>query len=183
MTKRASACLAAALLALALLAGCGGSSSKPSGTSTAAGSTSGSGGAQQPAGSATVKTASSRAGTILVDGSGKTIYLFERDRGSRSTCSGACLQHWPAVTTSGKPQAASGVTMSMLGTSTRSDGTVQVTYAGHPLYFYAGDSSAGDMNGQGVDAFGARWYVLGPAGKKVQGNAPSSSGGGYGGGY
>jgi predicted lipoprotein with Yx(FWY)xxD motif len=173
MTKRASARLLTALLALALLAGCGSSASKPSGTSTAAGSSSGSG-------AATLKTASSGVGTILVDGGGKTVYLFQKDTGPTSMCSGACLQNWPAVTTRGKPQAGSGVTASMLGTSTRSDGTVQVTYAGHPLYLYAGDSAAGDLNGQGVNAFGANWYVLGPDGKQITSQASSSGGGGGG---
>jgi predicted lipoprotein with Yx(FWY)xxD motif len=168
MTKRASARLLAALLALALLAGCGSSTSKPSGTSTTASSSS----------AATVKTASSGVGTTLVDGSGRTIYLFQKDTGPKSTCSGACLQNWPAVTTHGKPQAGSGVTASMLGTSTRSDGAVQVTYAGHPLYLYAGDSAVGDMNGQSVDAFGARWYVLGPDGKQITSQASNNSGGG-----
>jgi predicted lipoprotein with Yx(FWY)xxD motif len=176
MTKRASARLLAPLLALALLAGCGSSASKPSGTSTATGSSS-------AGGAATVKTASSGVGTILVDGTGKTIYLFQKDTGPRSTCSGACLQQWPAVTTHGKPQAGSGATASMLGTSTRGDGTVQVTYAGHPLYFFASDSAAGDMNGQGVDAFGAKWYVLGPNGKQITSQASTGSGGGGSSGY
>ena len=174
MTKRASARLLPALLALALLAGCGSSTSTPSGGSTTASSSS----------AATVKTASSGVGTILVDGNGKTIYLFQKDAGTKSACSGACLQHWPAVTTHGKPQEGSGVSASLLGTSRRADGTVQVTYANHPLYLFAGDSAAGDMNGQDVDAFGARWYVLGPDGDQITSQASSSGGGGSGtGGY
>jgi predicted lipoprotein with Yx(FWY)xxD motif len=185
MTNRASAYVVAALLALPLLAGCGSSSSKSSSSSTAAGGgtsstssgTSSGSSTQQGAGPETVKTASTGVGTILVDGEGKTIYLFQKDRGPQSTCSGACLAHWPAVTTTGKPQAGSGVTASMLSTSKRSDGTTQVTYAGHPLYYFSGDSSAGAMSGQGVAAFGADWYVLGPNGKKVEGHGTSSSGG------
>ncbi|HZV75847.1 MAG TPA: hypothetical protein VFF79_19230 [Conexibacter sp.] len=181
MTNRASAYVVAALLALPLLAGCGSSGSKSTSGSTAAGggtsSTSSGGSSQQGAGPETVKTASTGVGTILVDGEGKTIYLFQKDRGPQSTCSGACLAHWPAVTTTGKPQAGSGVTASMLSTSRRSDGTTQVTYAGHPLYYFSGDSSAGAMSGQGVAAFGADWYVLGPNGKKVEGHGSSSGGG------
>lgn len=177
MTKRTSTSLVAALLSLALLAGCGGSSSKPSGSSTATGA---SGSSQPQTGPATIATSSTGIGTILVDGNGRTVYAFAKDTSPQSTCSGACVQNWPAVTTAGTPQAGSGVTASMLGTSRRGDGTVQVTYAGHPLYRFSGDSAAGDMNGQGVDAFGARWYVLGPNGKTIQGTASSGRrGGGY----
>lgn len=171
MTKRASACLVAGSLALAAIAGCGGSSYNSSGATTTSGS-------QQATGSATVKATSTGLGTILVDSQGKTLYLFERDTGPTSTCSGACLQNWPAVTTHGKPQAGSGATASTLGTTKRSDGTTQVTYAGHPLYYFAGDSSAGDMNGQAVDAFGAKWYVVTPSGTAVTGPAGSGTSGG-----
>jgi len=178
MTHRASAYVVAVLLALPLLAGCGSSSSGSDSGSTGSTTSSPTGGAT------TVKTASSDLGTILVDGGGKTIYLFERDRGPRSTCSGACIEHWPAVTTDGAPQAGGGVTAAQLGTSRRGDGTTQVTYAGHPLYYYVGDGAAGDTNGQAVDAFGAEWFVLGPDGTKVEGhggggNGTSGDGGGY----
>jgi len=175
MIKRAAASLLATLFALALLTGCGGSGYG----STA---TSGSSGSQQPTGAATVATSSTGLGTILTDGSGKTIYLFERDRGPASACSGACLQQWPAVTTHDKPRASAGANGAMLGTTKRSDGTTQVTYAGHPLYYYAGDSSTGDVNGQGLDAFGALWYVMAPSGAAVTRQVRGNSGGG-GGGY
>jgi predicted lipoprotein with Yx(FWY)xxD motif len=186
MTRRVPACIAAALLALPLLAGCGGSSSKSSDSSTAAAAPSSTGttaasGSQDESGPETVKTARAAMGTVLASGDGKTIYLFEKDRGPRSTCSGACLQHWPAVTTDGKPQAGSGVDAAMLGTTKRGDGTTQVTYAGHPLYYFAGDSAAGQANGQGVDAFGAEWYVLGPNGKKVEGHEAGDDSSGSGG--
>jgi predicted lipoprotein with Yx(FWY)xxD motif len=179
MTKRAPASLVAALLALALLAGCGSSSSSSNGTTAAARSS----GSQQTTASATVATSSTDLGTILVDGQGKTLYLFERDRGPTSTCSGSCLQNWPAATTHGKPQAGSGAAASMLDTTKRSDGTTQVVYAGHPLYYYAGDGSAGDANGQGVDAFGAKWYVVASTGAAVTRQAGGSSSGGRSGGY
>jgi predicted lipoprotein with Yx(FWY)xxD motif len=178
MTVRAPAYALGALTALALVAGCGGSSSSSNETSTAAGS----GGAmREQSGAETVKTSSTDLGTFLVDGEGKTIYLFERDRGPKSTCNGACLQKWPAVTTEGKPHAGGEVKASLLGTSKRTDGTMQVTYASHPLYYYAGDSAAGDTNGQGIDAFGAEWYVLGTDGQKIEGHEEGDDSGGGGG--
>jgi predicted lipoprotein with Yx(FWY)xxD motif len=119
-------------------------------------------------------------GKILVDSKGRTAYLFEKDTGPMSTCSGACAAEWPPVTTSGKPTAGDGLTASMLGTTKRSDGSTQVTYNGHPLYLFSGDNQPGDTAGQNVDAFGAEWYVLSPAGDKVEGKANNSGGGGYG---
>jgi predicted lipoprotein with Yx(FWY)xxD motif len=115
-------------------------------------------------------------GSILVDSKGRTVYLFEKDTGSKSTCFGACATEWPPVTTSGKPAPGSGVTASMLGTTTRSDGKTQVTYNGHPLYLFEADQKPGDATGQNVDAFGAKWYVLSAAGDKV---TAKGSGGGY----
>jgi predicted lipoprotein with Yx(FWY)xxD motif len=117
-------------------------------------------------------------GAILVDSKGRTVYLFEKDTGIKSTCSGACATEWPPVTTNGKPTVGKGVTASMLGTTNRSDGTTQVTYNGHPLYLFQADQKPGDATGQDVDAFGAKWYVLSPAGQKVEGKA-TGSGGGY----
>ncbi|MDO8185373.1 hypothetical protein Q5424_06820 [Conexibacter sp. JD483] len=113
---------------------------------------------------ATVKTASTPLGTILVDGQGRSLYLWEADSGSSSTCNGACAQEWPPLTTSGAAQASGGAKAGMLGTTRRSDGTTQVTYAGHPLYSFAGDTAAGQTNGQDSDGFGAEWYVLTPTG-------------------
>ena len=116
-------------------------------------------------------------GAILVDSKARTVYLFEKDTGPKSTCSGACATEWPPVTTSGKPSAGPGVTAAMLGTTKRSDGTTQVTYNGHPLYLFEADQKPGDATGQHVDAFGAEWYVLSPAGNKVAGKATGSAGG------
>jgi predicted lipoprotein with Yx(FWY)xxD motif len=171
--------LVSALLATPLLAGCG------SGYSSSGNSSSTSGGTamKQPTSVATVKTASAGGlGTILVDGQGRTIYLFQRDTGPTSTCSGACIANWPAVTTHGTPQAAGSVTAAKLGVTKRSDGTTQATYAGHPLYYYAGDSAAGDTNGQGLNAFGAAWYAMSPSGSAITSQA-SGGGGSPGGGY
>jgi predicted lipoprotein with Yx(FWY)xxD motif len=163
------AAAAVALVALAI-AGCGGGDDQ----ATAASSSSNASGGSSTVGATDV----SGLGKILVDSQGRTIYLFEKDTGPKSMCSGACAQEWPPVTTSGKPSAGDGVTASMLGTTKRSDGTTQVTYNDHPLYRFTGDNSPGDTAGQNVDAYGAEWYVLSPAGNKVEGKA-KGSGGGY----
>jgi predicted lipoprotein with Yx(FWY)xxD motif len=164
-----SAAVALPLVVLAA-AGCGGSSSD--GTSTAS---------AKPAGnsSATVSVANTDLGKILVDSKGRTLYLFAKDTGSKSTCSGGCATAWPPLRASGKPTAGGGAKASLLGTTPRSDGQPQVTYDGHPLYGYQGDSKAGDTNGQGIDGFGAPWYVLSTTGNEIT-TASASSGGGNG---
>jgi predicted lipoprotein with Yx(FWY)xxD motif len=174
-----------ALVALAavgvLAAGCGssGSGSGGMGGYGSSGTAPASGGASSVA---TVSAASTSLGTILVDGSGRTLYLFEKDQPNQSACAGACAATWPVDQSSGAPKAGSGVTASMLGTIHRGDNTTQVTYNQHPLYYYAGDSGAGQQNGQGVDAFGAKWFVVNPAGGAVSGGATANGGGsGYGG--
>jgi len=106
-------------------------------------------------------------GRILVDGHGRTLYLFERDKADKSNCASSCLSLWPALTAKTRPKARMGVTASKIGTIRRADGRRQVTYAKHPLYYYAGDQHAGDTNGQGLNQFGAKWYVLSPAGRKI----------------
>ena len=116
---------------------------------------------------ATVTAASTKLGMVLVDGSGRTLYLFEKDQPDQSACSGACAAAWPVDNSSGTPKAGSGVQASLLGTINRSDNTTQVTYNHHPLYYYSGDSQAGQQNGQGLNAFGATWFVVAPAGSKV----------------
>ena len=116
---------------------------------------------------ATVTAASTKLGMVLVDGSGRTLYLFEKDQPNQSTCAGACAAAWPVDHSSGTPKAGSGVQASLLGTINRSDNTTQVTYNDHPLYYYSGDSQAGQQNGQGLNNFGAAWFVVAPAGSKV----------------
>src|SRR3954453_23615692 len=130
----------------------------------------------------TVAVHSTSLGKVLVDSSGRTLYLFEKDHNGRSACSGSCAGNWPPVTVSGRPTAGAGVMASLLGTTRRSDGTREVTYAGHPLYRYAGDAKAGDTNGEGLNIFGAEWYVLNGAGKQVekQGSCSAPAGYGYG---
>jgi predicted lipoprotein with Yx(FWY)xxD motif len=135
---------------------------------TAAAGSGGGSTSNSSSGPATISVGASSLGQILVDGNGKTLYLFEADTGTASTCSGACAQAWPPVTTSGGPKAASGASQSLLGTTTRSDGTKQVTYKGHPLYTFVNDTKPGDTTGEGSTAFGAGWDVLSPAGDKIE---------------
>jgi predicted lipoprotein with Yx(FWY)xxD motif len=171
-TKPLSLLLAFAAIALVALvvAGCGGGDNQ----ATAASASSSTAGGSSTIGVSDVGSL----GKVLVDSQGRTVYLFEKDTGPKSTCFGACATEWPPVTASGKPNADSGVTASMLGTTKRSDGTTQVTYNGHPLYLFEADQKPGDATGENVDAFGAEWYVLSSAGHKVVGKA-TGSGGGY----
>jgi predicted lipoprotein with Yx(FWY)xxD motif len=122
-------------------------------------------------------------GPILVDARGRTLYLFEKDRGGISACNTACLTYWPAFTSRTAPRAGKGVRQSMLKVVRQHNGLRQVTYAGHPLYTFIGDKLAGQTTGEGLSNFGADWYVLTASGKKVE--QRESSGGGYkpGGGY
>jgi predicted lipoprotein with Yx(FWY)xxD motif len=116
----------------------------------------------------TIQVASSRLGQILVDANGRTLYLFLADSGTTSSCNSAsCIQNWPPVLTTGAPQAGPGVSASLLGTTTRRDGTTEVIYAGHPLYYFIADKQPGQVAGQGIDAFGAPWYVVSPSGMRI----------------
>lgn len=110
---------------------------------------------------AVVSLASSpKLGMILVDSNGMTLYDFHKDKGTTSSCYGACAEGWPPLTTEGEPQVGNGASSSQLGTTERKDGTMQVTYAGHPLYTFVGDKGPGEANGNDVSAFGAQWYAL-----------------------
>src|SRR5689334_16413665 len=114
-----------------------------------------------------LKSISGIPGMALVDEEGKTLYLWEADKNGTSTCTGPCAAAWPPVTTSGPPQAGSGVDKALLSTVKRSDGTEQVTYNGHPLYYFVGDTGPGTAKGQGSKDFGASWYVLSAKGVKI----------------
>jgi len=117
----------------------------------------------------TIGIGTTRLGSILVDGTGRTVYLFAKDSGTSSSCNtSACIQYWPPVLTTGAPQAGSGLNASLLGTTTRQDGKTQITYAGHPLYYFISDTKAGDVSGQGINAFGAPWYVVAPSGMQIR---------------
>jgi predicted lipoprotein with Yx(FWY)xxD motif len=152
----------AVAVTLLTVAGCGSSSSN---------SSSGSGAPAGTPAPATapglIGTAKSSLGTFLVDGDGRTLYLWEGDSGTRSACSGGCAAEWPPVTTGATPKASGGVRASRLGTTKRSGGTLQVTYAGHPLYTFAGDSGKGQTSGEGNDSFGAPWWVVAPGGAAI----------------
>jgi predicted lipoprotein with Yx(FWY)xxD motif len=116
-------------------------------------------------------------GSILDAGSKHlTVYMFAADHGMKSACSGACLKAWPAVTTVGKPKAASGAVAADLGTIKRAGGVKQVTYKGHPLYYFVGDKSSSTAAGQDIDAFGARWYVLSSKGAVIKKAPPATAG-------
>jgi predicted lipoprotein with Yx(FWY)xxD motif len=121
-----------------------------------------------PATGAVLDARSTALGTVLVDAAGLTLYLFEGDKGSSSSCYGGCASIWPPLTTTGTPVAGAGIKASLLGTAKRKDGTTQVTYAGHPLYRYVADSSPGRTSGQGLNQFGALWFVLAPSGSAIK---------------
>jgi predicted lipoprotein with Yx(FWY)xxD motif len=106
-------------------------------------------------------------GKLLADGQGRALYLFTADKSSTSTCTGACASAWPPVTASAMPMAGGGVSQSLLGTTKRADGTEQLTYNGHPLYYFSADTGSGMAKGQGVKAFGSDWYVVDGKGSKI----------------
>jgi predicted lipoprotein with Yx(FWY)xxD motif len=119
------------------------------------------------AGGAMVAIAKSPLGRILVDGKGRTLYDFPPDKNGMSTCYGACAALWPPLTTHGKPVAGHGVHSSLLGTTKRKDGKLEVTYNHHPLYYFVSDQKPGQTTGQGVKQFGAPWWVISAAGKEI----------------
>ena len=132
--------------------------------------------------SATVHVSKSSLGFTLVNSNGRTLYLFKADVGEQSVCTGACVTKWPPFLTTGKSSPGAGLTVSKLAAITRSDGTRQITYNGHPLYLFVNDKKAGDVKGQGVVAFGAAWYAVSPSGNQISAKAPSSTSGGSSGG-
>jgi predicted lipoprotein with Yx(FWY)xxD motif len=163
--------------ALLVISGCGGSSNSGSSGGGAYGS-----GGETETTAAKSQNASSESGgggvvavakspelgtAILVDSKGFTLYDFHKDKGTKSACYGACAGTWPPLTTSGAAQAMKGAEASKLGTTKRSDGTVQVTYAGHPLYTYVADTKPGEAKGNDFSSFGAQWYALTPSGEEV----------------
>ena len=169
---------ALAVVGALVLAACGGSGSSNSGTSSSSGASStpiygaappSTSNTSNSAGAASaVSTKTSSLGTFLVDAKGRTLYLWDADKGSMSTCTGACAQAWPPLTTTGTPKASGAVKSSLLGTTKRSDGSREVTYAGHPLYTFAGDTQPGQTTGEGSNGFGAPWWVVSAAGKALQ---------------
>jgi predicted lipoprotein with Yx(FWY)xxD motif len=175
MVKPSTVFLGVTALASVMAAACGSSTAGPYGStgptpvSASPPATAPSPAAPSPtaATGTTISVAGSALGQVLVDGSGRTVYLFQADKGTTSTCYSACASYWPPVLTTGKPVAGSGVTGSLLGTTMRSDGTTEVLYNGHPLYYFTPDKQAGDTMGQGINGFGGLWYVLGPDGVAI----------------
>ena len=118
-------------------------------------------------GTVSVRAVSGIPDHALVGSDGRTLYLFEADSHGSSACSGACAAAWPPDIAAGMPHAGAGVQQSLLGTVRRPDGSMQVTYNGHPLYYFTGDGAAGSAKGQGVKAFGAGWYAVAATGSKI----------------
>lgn len=176
MNKRTYAFALLALLAV-VIAGCGGSSS----TNTS--ETEGEGGAMESASSegksassessggtaAVISLGHTKVGMVLVDSNGMTLYDFHKDKGTMSSCYGACEQAWPPVTTEGKPTVGNGASASKLSITKRKDGTTQVVYAGHPLYTFVEDKKPGEATGNDTSAFGAQWYALKGNGEEAGG--------------
>ena len=171
---RLHAAVIAALAASALVvAGCGSASSSSSGTATAASaatsstSSSTAASSSDESGREEIGMAKGSIGTYLTADKGRSVYLWVADSGGTSACSGACAKFWPPVETKGKPKADHGVNAALLGTTMRSDGSEQVTYKGHPLYYYLPDRSKGQTTGQGNDGFGAKWWLVAPSGAAI----------------
>jgi predicted lipoprotein with Yx(FWY)xxD motif len=170
-----------AAVASIVAAGCGGSSnsegayggSEASGSEAAATTSGRYGGGSAGATNASAETGQAatvsvasvpKLGRVLVDSEGSTLYEFEKDKGGSSSCYGACAKNWPPLLTKGSPTPSNGASAAKLGTTKRSDGTVQVTYADRPLYTFVSDAKPGDAKGNNFDAFGAEWYALTPQG-------------------
>jgi predicted lipoprotein with Yx(FWY)xxD motif len=171
MLGRTSLPLLGALpLAVLALAGCGGNASHALPTTN-------------DGRSASFGVASTGLGVVLVDRPGRTLYLFARDAGTTSACTGACAVNWPPLRVRGTPLVGSGAKSSAVGRTVRPDGISQITYNGHPLYTFANDKKPGDTNGEGINAFGGSWFAVSAAGAKVAPRSQPQGGGGYGGGY
>jgi predicted lipoprotein with Yx(FWY)xxD motif len=182
VNRRTYAFALLALLAV-VVAGCGSGGSSSTSTSESESSAKESASSESSAGSEN-KSASSESsggpaavmslghtnvGMVLVDSNGMTVYDFHKDKGTTSSCYGACEQAWPPVTTEGEPTVGNGASASKLGTTKRKDGTMQVTYAGHPLYTFVEDKKPGEAHGNDTSAFGAQWYALKGNGEEAGG--------------
>jgi len=161
--------LGASALAVVALAGCGGGNASQALPTTSDG---------RPA---SVGVAGTGLGDVLVDRQGRTLYLFARDSGTMSACTGACAVNWPPLRVNGTPLVGSGATASDVGRTARPDGTSQLTYNGHPLYTFVNDKKPGNTNGEGINAFGGSWFAVSPAGAKVAPLSQPQGGGGNGG--
>jgi len=165
MTKRAFLSVASTAVAL-VVAGCGGAShGSGAGNAPSAGKADG---APAASGGAALRVITDpKLGKIIVDAKGRTLYDFVIDKGTTSVCYGACASLWPPYTTNGRPVAGQDVIPTLIGTTKRRDGSSEVTYAGHPLYYYAPDRARGQITGQALNQFGAPWYALAPSGTEI----------------
>ena len=173
---RAVVALTFLLAAAVALAACGSSDSSSATSADSSASTTAAAAGEAGGDNGTVDLADNQAlgAQILVDDKGQTLYLFEKDDSAdQSSCSGDCTKDWPPLTTTGTVTVGSGLDASQLTTFKRDDGTTQAAYAGHPLYYYAGDESPGDANGNGLELFGAEWYAMDANGDTVEGSASS----------
>lgn len=176
--------LASALLIATAAAGCsngGGDNGSASGTDS--GTDAGREADVVPAASSSAAPAvdvkNGKFGKMLVDEKGMTLYEFDKDSKNKSMCDGSCAAAWPPFTVKSKPAAGKGIKADLLKTTKRDDGSEQVTYNGRPLYHFEADKKPGDVNGQDVNAFGAKWFVMNPEGKKVTTQPQNNNGGGY----
>lgn len=182
LSPRSLAVGAAAVLALSVAA-CGSSSSGQSTKTASSKPTS------AKTSGLTISTAKSSMGTYLVGPSGRALYMWVADHGGKSSCSATCAQNWPPLTATSDPKAAGSAKAADLGTIVRSDGSKQVTYHGHPLYYYIADSGPGMTSGEGSNGFGAKWWLMAPSGAELtsggssSSSSTSSSSGGSSGGY
>jgi predicted lipoprotein with Yx(FWY)xxD motif len=193
MPVRLGAAVGMVLLAAACSSGSSSSSSSSSVASSATGTPAAASSATSSGtGAATatvISTASSSGGKFLTNGSGRAVYMWVKDGKDKSECSGSCATAWPPVTTTGSVTASGSAVSADLGTITRAGGAKQVTYDGHPLYYYTGDTGSGQVNGQGSTGFGAYWWILAPSGSPitssvtVSGASTSTSSGNGNGGY
>lgn len=171
MTKSFSAIATLALIATLAIAGCGSSddSSGGGGYGSRNGSTTTASSESSGSGTAAIVSATTvpKLGKVIVDSKGFTLYDFHKDKGGESACYGACAKVWPPLLSEGEPQVGEGASASKLGTTKRKDGTLQVTYAGWPLYTYEADTKPGDAKGNDIDSFGAEWYALQPSGEEA----------------
>ena len=183
---RLGAALGVALLAAACGSSASSSSSPATSAATATGTPASAPTATSSATAMVISTKSSSAGKFLVNGAGRAIYLWVKDGHDQSMCTGSCASAWPPVTTTGPVTGSGGVLSADLGTITRSGGVKQVTYDGHPLYYFTGDTGAGTVNGQGSTGFGAYWWLVAPTGSAITSSvsltgASTSTGSGSGG--
>ncbi len=184
-TARPSISAASGVIVAALaLSAC--ASSKPKAatagqpSASAAASAPAAGGASAAAGGAAASIAvkTGAMGAHLTDAQGNTLYLFAADKSTDSTCYNACATYWPPLVTNGTPQVAGQAQLAMVGTTKRTDGTTQVTYAGHPLYYFKSDTTPGDAKGQGKNLSGGLWWIVAPGGKAITRTSPVAPTGG-----